>query len=130
VPIWTKLGQSHLRVLCFQYCIWWSHQPNICCKKNLKTPEVIRTRKIEGQIRERPFNLKGGLWFFSKKNILIPNVAEKNILILVWGKKKIIWFRDFVIKPNVKVLKKKFALHATNFLFYSNSCVVRKKNRA
>jgi hypothetical protein len=24
-----------------------------------------------------------GLWFFSKKNILIPNVAEKNILILV-----------------------------------------------
>jgi hypothetical protein len=35
--------------------------------------------------RERPFNLKGvrGLWFFSKKNIMIPNVAEKNILILV-----------------------------------------------
>jgi hypothetical protein len=29
-------------------------------------------------LRERPFNLKGGLWFFSKKNILIPNVAEKN----------------------------------------------------
>jgi hypothetical protein len=34
---------------------------------------------------ERPFNLKRvrGLWFFSKKNIMIPNVAEKNILILV-----------------------------------------------
>jgi hypothetical protein len=29
-----------------------------------------------------------GLWFLSKKNILIPNVAEKNILILVEGKKK------------------------------------------
>jgi hypothetical protein len=28
-----------------------------------------------------------GLWSFSKKNILIPNVAEKNILILVEGKK-------------------------------------------
>jgi uncharacterized protein YneR len=27
------------------------------------------------------------LWFFSKKNILIPNVAEKNILILVEEKK-------------------------------------------
>jgi hypothetical protein len=26
---------------------------------------------------------RGGLWVFSKKNILIPNVAEKNILILV-----------------------------------------------
>jgi hypothetical protein len=30
----------------------------------------------------------GALWFFSKKkNILIPNVAGKNILILVEGKK-------------------------------------------
>jgi hypothetical protein len=40
-------------------------------------------------LRERPFNLKGGgrgIWFFSKKNILIPNVA-KNILILVEEKK-------------------------------------------
>ena len=47
-------------------------------------------------IRERPFNLKGGgggggggvMVFFSKKNILIPNVAEKNILILVEEKTK------------------------------------------
>jgi hypothetical protein len=29
----------------------------------------------------------GGLCFFSKKNILIPNVAEKNILIFGGGKK-------------------------------------------
>jgi hypothetical protein len=29
-------------------------------------------------------------WFFSKKNILIPNVAEKNILILVEEKKNLI----------------------------------------
>jgi hypothetical protein len=28
-----------------------------------------------------------GGWFFLKKNILIPNVAEKNILIMVEGKK-------------------------------------------
>ena len=35
--------------------------------------------------RERPINLRGGggVCFFSIKNILIPNVAEKNILILV-----------------------------------------------
>jgi hypothetical protein len=39
------------------------------------------------QVRERPFNLKGGLWFFSKKNILIPNVAEKNISDFGGGKK-------------------------------------------
>jgi hypothetical protein len=31
-------------------------------------------------IRERPFNLKrGGYGYFLKKNILIANVAEKNI---------------------------------------------------
>jgi hypothetical protein len=42
-------------------------------------------------VRDRSFNLKGvwymRAWFFSKKNILIPNVAEKNILILVEEKK-------------------------------------------
>jgi hypothetical protein len=31
--------------------------------------------------------LKGRLWLFSKKKILIPNVAEKNIMILVEEKK-------------------------------------------
>jgi hypothetical protein len=30
---------------------------------------------------------KGGLWFFSKKNILIPTDVEKNIQILVEEKK-------------------------------------------
>ena len=39
-------------------------------------------------IRDGPFNFQGGLWFYSKKNILFPNVAEKNILILVEEKKK------------------------------------------
>jgi hypothetical protein len=38
----------------------------------------------------------GGLWFFSKKNILIPNGAEKNILSLAVEKKKIL-FRVFFI---------------------------------
>ena len=38
-------------------------------------------------IRDGPFNFQGGGGMvFSKKNILIPNVAEKNILILVEGK--------------------------------------------
>jgi hypothetical protein len=45
--------------------------------------------------RERPFNF---IWFFSKKNILIPNVAEKNILILVEEKKIIIWKKKFWTK--------------------------------
>jgi hypothetical protein len=39
--------------------------------------------KAFDRVWERPFNLKGWLCFFSKKNIRIPNVAEKNILILV-----------------------------------------------
>jgi hypothetical protein len=38
-------------------------------------------------LRERPFNLKGGVMVFFLKNILIPNVAEKNIPILVEEKK-------------------------------------------
>jgi hypothetical protein len=48
-------------------------------------------------VRDGPFNCQGGgVMFFSKKNILIPNVAEQNILILV-EEKKIIRFRVFVI---------------------------------
>jgi hypothetical protein len=41
-------------------------------------------------LRERPFNLKGeGRYvFFSKKNILIPNVAEKKYSDFDGGKKK------------------------------------------
>ena len=34
-------------------------------------------------IRDGPFNFQWGVMFFFLKNILIPNVAEKNILILV-----------------------------------------------
>ena len=78
-------------------------------------------------IRERPFNLKGGLWFFSKKNILIPNVVEKNILILVEEKKNnLIQFLSYNLimlnsgKKNRGLRDKKNK--------YSNSCVVRLKN--
>jgi hypothetical protein len=45
------------------------------------------TLKVK-RLRDGPFNLKRGDYgFFSKKNVLIPNVAEKNILILVEEKK-------------------------------------------
>jgi hypothetical protein len=40
---------------------------------------------------------------FSKTNILIPTVAEKNIQILLEEKKKI-WFRVFVIPPPFKLI--------------------------
>jgi hypothetical protein len=42
---------------------------------------------VEISVRERPLNLKGGVMVFFQKNILIPNAAEKNILILVEEKK-------------------------------------------
>jgi hypothetical protein len=42
-------------------------------------------------VRDGPFNFQGGgVMFFSKKNILIPNVAEIFFLILV-EENKIIW---------------------------------------
>jgi hypothetical protein len=41
--------------------------------------------------RDRPFNLKGGCYgFFLKKNILIPNVAEKKYSDFGGGKKNLI----------------------------------------
>jgi hypothetical protein len=48
----------------------------------------IYCRKFKA-VRERPINLKGvGVGYvFLFKNILIPNVAEQNILILVEEKK-------------------------------------------
>jgi hypothetical protein len=50
---------------------------------------------------DRPFNLKGGGYgFFLKKNILIPNVAEKNILILVEEKKNLIQFLSYNLMLN------------------------------
>jgi hypothetical protein len=56
--------------------------------------------------------LKGGLWFFSKKNILIPNVAEKNILILVVEKKNNV-IQSFCHITYCYILGKKFALCPT-----------------
>jgi hypothetical protein len=49
------------------------------------TPIIIKTSLTVNTIRDGPFNFQGwgGYGFFSKKNILIPNVAEKNILILM-----------------------------------------------
>jgi hypothetical protein len=38
-------------------------------------------------MRDGSFNFQGGGYDFFLKNILIPNVAEKNILILVEEKK-------------------------------------------
>jgi hypothetical protein len=54
------------------------------------TLNVEGVHKYTTPLRERPFNLKGGLWFFSKKNILIPNVAEKKYSDFGGRKKKII----------------------------------------
>jgi len=55
-----------------------------------------------------------GLWFFSKKNILIPNVAEKNILILQLVEEKknnLIEFLSYNLMLNSG--EKKFALCTT-----------------
>jgi hypothetical protein len=56
--------------------------------------------------------------FFSKKNILIPNVAEQNILILV-EEKKIIRFRVFVM-VFCFVQKMFFRQHELEYFFCRN----------
>jgi hypothetical protein len=56
--------------------------------------------------------------FFSKKIFLIPNVAEKNILILVEKKKK----------SDLEFLSYSLMLKSGKKNKYSNSRVVRKKN--
>ena len=56
-------------------------------------------------LRERPFNLKGGYVFFSKKIFWFPMLLKK-IFWLWWRKKRIIWFRVFVIIHNVIFWKK------------------------
>ena len=56
--------------------------------------------------RERQFNLRGGMALL-KKNILIPNVAEKNILILV-EEKKIRALRDKKKYSNSRVVRNFF----------------------
>ena len=63
------------------------------------------------RVRERPFNLKGGLWFFSKKNILIPNVAEIKNFRFWWRKKK--------INILTRVVRKKILSETKNIIFFS-----------
>ena len=59
---------------------------------------------IQDIIRKRPFNLKGGLWFFLKKYSDSQCCWKKYSDF--GGEKKIIWFRVSVIQPNVKFWKK------------------------
>jgi hypothetical protein len=63
-------------------------------QNSLKYPLIYRALVlilIGKLFRDGPFNIQGGgggLWvFFMKKKILVPNVAERNILILVEEKK-------------------------------------------
>ena len=39
-------------------------------------------------IRDRPFNFKGGLWFFGEKKFLSGNLKEKKFLSVTWAEKK------------------------------------------
>ena len=76
-------------------------------------------------LREWPFNLKrGGLCFFSKRNILIPNVAEK-IFWFCWRKKKsdseFLSYNGYLM---LKLGEKNCALHYKKNR-YSNSRVAR-----
>jgi hypothetical protein len=86
-----------------------------CCSTFHSHSKVFNNEN-KSDLRERPFNLKGGVMFFFFLNILIPNVVEKNILILVEEKKNNL-IQSFWHITECGILEKK----------YSNSCV-RKKN--
>ena len=76
-------------------------QELLALSQNLSSPPVLRGINLARslvfcvELGNDHLAWRGGYGFFWK-NILIPNVAEKNILVLVEGK-KIIWFRVFVI---------------------------------
>ena len=93
------------------------------CKSNFHTITATCVL-LYLDIREQPFNLKGWIWFFSKKNILIPNVAGKNILILV--EEKIKSDSEFLSYNLMLNSGKKFRALCDKENKYSNSCVVRK----
>ena len=54
----------------------------------------LKTKPI--QLRDRPFNLKWGAWFFAKKNDLMLNFEKKNTFAGM-GTEKIIWDSKFTI---------------------------------
>ena len=76
------------------------------------------------KVWDEPFNFQGGLWYFSEKNILIPNVAEKNILILVEEKKK---SDSEFLSYNLMLNSGKKIARLARQKINSNSRVVRKK---
>ena len=81
-------GQLHIKALTFMYSIFLlpkESTENMIAYRQL----YIKNYKSSSWFRERPFNLKGGggVCFFLKKNILIPNVAEKNHSDFGGGKK-------------------------------------------
>jgi hypothetical protein len=50
-----------------------------CIKK--QHCRLLKEQYFPVQLGTDHLTSRGGLWFFSKKNILIPNFAEKNILV-------------------------------------------------
>ena len=56
-------------------------------------------------LREHPFNLKGGIWFFVEKKILSANLMGKEFLSTTWAEKNIL-LSLFALKNTVFVEKK------------------------
>ena len=103
---------------------------NICIESNKIDLKLLNLGQISKNgcylLRERPFNLGEGLWFFSKKIFWFPMLLKK-IFWFWWRKKKIIWFRVFVIWPNVEFWKKNSRL-AWSFSTTTNKDVSSTKS--
>ena len=97
----TQINKNSFHLL---LCRWAKHffQPfrgSVCqngTRLNLRTiPTKLPCGFKRDYIRERPFNLGGGLWFFSKNIFWFPMLLKK--IFWFWWKKKKILFRIIVI---------------------------------
>ena len=86
-------GNQNLYIKEEQTTQWSKEKVQKDKQRSTKHTYKTKDRVTQTPLRDGPFNFQGGryVFFFFFLNILFPNVAEQNELILVEGKK--IWFR-------------------------------------
>jgi hypothetical protein len=73
-------------------------------------------------VRDRPFNLKGGLWFFVSFRIFFSNNTRVRIFIFFCSAKREFFFQNATLGYMTKTLNQiiSFFLHQNQNIFFSN----------